>query len=186
MARPVGAAETLAVPVPPPKPREMTEAVALEASPPPGDRARTRPEPQRAGEDSRRAPARGAVREVAKQRPARGDRADQTAGRGRSPTKGQAAGDDRAAEPIPGNPRPQYPRIARSRGHQGRVLIRVAVLGNGLVGRAMVAQSSGHGSLDRAALSAVERWRFRPALRDGKAVAATLTVPVVFRLRDSG
>jgi protein TonB len=91
-------------------------------------------------------------------------------------------GIDRAAAPLAGNPHPRYPTQARSRGHEGRVLIQVSVLGNGRVGSARVASSSGHGSLDRAALKAVKRWRFRPALRGGKPVAATLTVPVVFRL----
>jgi protein TonB len=62
------------------------------------------------------------------------------------------------------------------------VLIQVSVLGDGRVGSARVASSSGHGSLDRAALKAVKRWRFRPALRGGKPVTATLMVPVVFRL----
>ena len=91
-------------------------------------------------------------------------------------------GVDRTAAPLAGNPHPRYPTQARSRGHEGRVLIQVSVLGNGRVGSARVASSSGHGSLDRAALKAVKRWRFRPALRGGKPVAATLTVPVVFRL----
>jgi protein TonB len=92
------------------------------------------------------------------------------------------AGHDRVAAPLAGNPPPRYPRIARSRGEEGRVLIRVSVLGNGRVGNAEVTKSSGHGSLDRAALKAVERWRFEPALRAGKPVTATLTVPIVFRL----
>lgn len=94
-----------------------------------------------------------------------------------------AAGVDRGAAPAPGNPPPRYPRRARSRGEEGRVLIRVSVLGSGRVGGASISRSSGHSSLDRAALKAVKRWRFKPALRGGKPVKAILTVPVVFKLK---
>lgn len=106
-----------------------------------------------------------------------------SAGRDKARGAGGVAGVDRGAAPVPSNPRPQYPRLARSRGEEGRVMIRVSVLGSGRVGSASVVGSSGHGALDRAALKAVKRWRFRPALRAGKPVKATLTVPVVFRLK---
>lgn len=45
-----------------------------------------------------------------------------------------------------------------------------------------VLSSSGVSALDRAASKAVYRWRFQPAHRSGRAVAATVEVPVVFRL----
>ncbi|MBK1732982.1 energy transducer TonB [Thiococcus pfennigii] len=93
-------------------------------------------------------------------------------------------GVDREARPLPGNPRPAYPRLARRQGIEGRVLIRVAVLDSGRVGHAEVSRGSGARALDDAALAAVRRWRFHPALRRGQAIAATVTVPVVFRLED--
>ena len=112
-----------------------------------------------------------------------GTRKGARSGAGNSRSANSAGrGADRAAAPLKGNPRPAYPTLARSHGHEGRVLIQVSVLGDGRVGSARVASSSGHGSLDRAALKAVKRWRFRPALRGGKPVTATLMVPVVFRL----
>ncbi|MBT8420682.1 MAG: energy transducer TonB, partial [Gammaproteobacteria bacterium] len=79
-------------------------------------------------------------------------------------------------------PRPVYPRMARRRGQEGEVMIRVSILGSGRVGSASVARSSGHRLLDRAALKAIKGWSFQPARRGGKAVTATLTVPVIFRL----
>lgn len=110
----------------------------------------------------------------------RTDRArDRNAGQGGTARRGAV---DRVAAPVAGNPRPPYPPSARSRGQEGRVLIRVSVLGSGRVGSVTVASSSGHGSLDRAALKTIKRWRFRPALRAGKPVTATVTVPVTFRL----
>lgn len=84
---------------------------------------------------------------------------------------------------MPGNPRPSYRRLARKRGHEGRVIIRALVSSSGHVTQVTVKQSSGHDSLDKAALRAVKRWRFRPAQRSGRPVGATLDVPVVFHLK---
>ncbi|RZA28024.1 MAG: TonB family protein, partial [Lysobacteraceae bacterium] len=35
--------------------------------------------------------------------------------------------------------------------------------------------------LDRAVISAVRKWRFEPAMQDGKAVAGAVVVPVEFK-----
>ncbi len=45
-----------------------------------------------------------------------------------------------------------------------------------------VARSSGHSSLDRAALRAVKKWVFTPAKRGKRPVASRVQVPVTFRL----
>jgi len=45
-----------------------------------------------------------------------------------------------------------------------------------------IASSSQSRDLDRAAMDAVRKWRFRPAQRDGQAVAGTIIVPVEFKL----
>jgi len=54
---------------------------------------------------------------------------------------------------------------------------------NGTPGEVQLAESSGSASLDEAALAALRRWRFQPALRDGQPVLAWVTVPVIFSLR---
>jgi protein TonB len=77
---------------------------------------------------------------------------------------------------------PEYPEIARRRGQQGRVMLEVNVSVDGMPVSVTVAQSSGYPSLDAAALSAVQRWRFVPATRGGSPVAAVAAVPVRFRL----
>ncbi|MEZ5583157.1 MAG: energy transducer TonB [Candidatus Competibacteraceae bacterium] len=87
------------------------------------------------------------------------------------------------AEPLPDNPKPRYPLMARKRGHEGRVVVQVTVLVNGKAANARVKTGSGYALLDRAALETVKRWRFRPAQRDGHPISAVLDVPVVFRLR---
>jgi len=176
--------DAISRPIPPPNTRPMTEVVPVEHKRPPSEepKSKTKTKQQQARKAEPPRSVRKTTASDAGKRPAKGDWVNaETDGKG-GRTKGSAAGSDRAAAPAPGNPRPKYPQVARSRGHEGRVLIRVSVLGDGRVGSATVAKSSGHDSLDRAALKAVERWRFTPALRAGKPVTATLTVPVVFRL----
>jgi protein TonB len=79
---------------------------------------------------------------------------------------------------------PAYPALARSRGEQGRVLLRVEVSPQGLPLAVSVTESSGYRSLDSAALEAVRAWRFEPATRGGVPVQAVANVPVQFRLID--
>ena len=78
---------------------------------------------------------------------------------------------------------PVYPPLARERGLEGRVVIRLVVGIDGVPGDIRVAQSSGVESFDAAAIDAVREWRFEPARRAGVAVAEERLAPVVFRLR---
>ena len=80
------------------------------------------------------------------------------------------------------NPPPKYPRAARRRGQEGRVVLSVRVSSQGSADTVTIHSSSGHGILDRAAVKAVQRWRFIPAQRNGQAVAMTVRVPVTFKL----
>jgi protein TonB len=80
------------------------------------------------------------------------------------------------------NPKPEYPRIARSRGWEGKVLLKVQVSADGVSEQVSVQHSSGHDSLDEAAVAAVEKWRFIPAKRGGTPVASSVIVPIIFRL----
>lgn len=80
------------------------------------------------------------------------------------------------------NPKPKYPSIARSRGWQGKVLLKVSVSADGLSEAVAVHRSSGHDALDESAVAAVEKWRFTPARRGDTAVACTVIVPIIFTL----
>jgi protein TonB len=84
---------------------------------------------------------------------------------------------DGAPAPVAGNPKPTYPWSARRAGLFGRVVLRVEVLPSGAVGTVSVAESSGHGILDRAALRTVALWRY-----DSSAKPVTTRVPIIFRL----
>lgn len=86
---------------------------------------------------------------------------------------------DTAPVPI-SRPPPSYPREALSRGVGGTVRVQVTVAPDGRVERMEVAQTSGNRFLDRAAMEAVRRWRFNPAIRNGQPVSATVVIPVDF------
>ncbi|MCA4901028.1 MAG: energy transducer TonB, partial [Rhodocyclaceae bacterium] len=80
------------------------------------------------------------------------------------------------------NPTPRYPPAAARLRETGRVLLAVSVSAAGLPERVEIAATSGSPRLDQAALETVKRWRFVPARQGDKPVAASVTVPLVFRL----
>ena len=80
------------------------------------------------------------------------------------------------------NPKPAYPAESRTANEQGTVMLSVAVDVAGRPTSVSVAKSSGFPRLDRSALEGVQRWRFKPALRDGVPQASSVTVPVRFML----
>lgn len=80
------------------------------------------------------------------------------------------------------NQPPRYPRKARQRGWEGRVVLNVEVRENGSAGRVYILQSSGYDILDEAATQALSRWQFEPAFRFGRPASSEIEIPVVFRL----
>lgn len=95
---------------------------------------------------------------------------------------GNEAPADRSARPAAGNPPPAYPRAARRRGLEGRLVLRVRVGPDGAAREVEVIESSGHRMLDASAREAVAGWRFTPARRGGSPVASRIDIPVRFRL----
>jgi periplasmic protein TonB len=75
---------------------------------------------------------------------------------------------------------PAYPSDAAMRGETGTVLVIIHVAANGYATGAEVAESSGSTSLDRAAVTAVRKWRFRPAMKGGLAVPFDMPFRFVF------
>ncbi|TAJ19049.1 MAG: energy transducer TonB [Planctomycetota bacterium] len=112
---------------------------------------------------------------------ATGNAESTSTGRG---TAAIAVGPTRAVRPLT-NPKPVYPRTSIRFREEGEVLCRLEIDARGFVTAVAVARSSGSKRLDDAAVDAVKRWTFEPALRDGVAEATTATLPVVFRLRDA-
>ena len=80
-------------------------------------------------------------------------------------------------------PPPPYPRQALKDGVGGTVMLEVVVDVDGRPIEVRIARSSGHRELDQAARRQVlNRWRFQPAMVDGRAVRAVGLVPVEFAL----
>lgn len=77
-------------------------------------------------------------------------------------------------------PEPAFPRSAMRRGESGEVILAVRVDRDGRPRDVRVDRSSGYPALDRAAASAVRRWRFEPALDAGMPVEGEVRIPVEF------
>lgn len=75
---------------------------------------------------------------------------------------------------------PEYPAEARKAEVEGTVLVQARVGIDGRVMQARILHSIP--ALDAAAMDAVSRWRFRPALARGKPVTCWVAVPVTFGL----
>jgi protein TonB len=88
---------------------------------------------------------------------------------------------DRAPSPV-ARLQPAYPPAAFRARAEGTVLVRAEVDAAGNPVDVTIARRSGSRELDRAARDAVRGWKFEPAIRDGKTVAATVEVPVEFKL----
>jgi TonB family protein len=86
------------------------------------------------------------------------------------------------SNPIPLlTPEAEFSDEARRNKYQGVCMILVIVDARGFPRNPRVIRSLGMG-LDEKALEAVERYRFKPAMKDGKPVAAMIGVEVNFRL----
>lgn len=76
---------------------------------------------------------------------------------------------DKSAPEVLERSRPSYSEIAEKMRYSARVELEVVLRGDGSVGRVSVTRWAGHG-LDEAAVAAMRKLRFRPALLEGKPV----------------
>jgi len=90
---------------------------------------------------------------------------------------------DRATPEVTSKVQPQYPQECQDEGVEGTVSLLVEVLDSGSVGKVKVARSSGDSRLDAAAVSAVRRWRYQPAVQGGIARTVTTHASITFALR---
>ncbi len=79
-------------------------------------------------------------------------------------------------------PDPVYPDHAQEMGWEGKVLLKVHVQANGKPAAVTVAKSSGHQELDDAAVKAVTKWTFKPAMRGDTPTDGFVTVPITFNI----
>lgn len=80
------------------------------------------------------------------------------------------------------NPAPNYPRLSRRIGEEGRVLLKVLVSEQGAANTVEIDKSSGFARLDQSAVDAVKRWKFVPARKGAQALSAYVLVPINFSL----
>jgi protein TonB len=83
---------------------------------------------------------------------------------------------------LPVNLPPAYPREAWLARMEGQVTVRIKISAAGEVTSAKIERSSGWPLLDDAALTAIRRWRFEPARRNGVPVSYELLKPFTFRI----
>lgn len=76
-----------------------------------------------------------------------------------------------------------YPRIARKKGLEGKVLIEVWLDEQGNQIKQLLLESSGHRVLDERALSTIKEWRFSNQLEQGQAIAHRVQIPINFQLQ---
>jgi len=81
------------------------------------------------------------------------------------------------------NSPPSYPSIARRRGYEGVVMLSVKVMADGSVGELRIKETSGRSILDRAAVKAVKKWKFKPAFREDVPVPMWVEIPVRFVIK---
>ena len=85
--------------------------------------------------------------------------------------------------PLAGNETPRYPAQALRSGVEGSVNVRIELDAKGVPTDVQVVERTGERSrdLDRAVLEAARKWRFEPAMKDGKPVAGAVVLPVDFK-----
>jgi TonB family protein len=87
--------------------------------------------------------------------------------------------------PLPTfRPEPEYSEQARRGKWQGAVLLQIVVDENGVPQDINVIRPLGMG-LDQKAIEAVQKWRFKPGLKDGNPVPVAAVIEVNFRLAQS-
>jgi TonB family protein len=79
---------------------------------------------------------------------------------------------------------PEYSEEARKAKWQGAVLLQVVIDENGVPQNIQVVRPLGMG-LDQKAIEAVQKWRFKPGLKDGQPVSVTANMEINFRLLQS-
>jgi TonB family protein len=80
--------------------------------------------------------------------------------------------------------KPNYPPAALKQKVEGTVVLSLLVTEGGKVGDVKVLRPAGGATgLNEAAIAAVKKWTFRPALKAGKKVKIWVTYPIVFKLQ---
>lgn len=77
----------------------------------------------------------------------------------------------------------RYPEIARKAGVEGKVIIQADIDDRGNVVRTTVIKSLGNNGCDEAAIEAIKKVKWKPAMQRDKPVKVRISIPVVFQLK---
>jgi periplasmic protein TonB len=80
---------------------------------------------------------------------------------------------------------PVFPSALLRKKIGGKVVIAAVVDASGAVVKVTIKTSSGQAELDKAAITAVQKWKFKPGTRDGKPVQSTCLIPYTFEVKNS-
>lgn len=105
-----------------------------------------------------------------------------TASTAAAPTAAAPAGGETRDAVLVKSVPPQYPNAALRRRQEGWVQVEFTVTSSGSVANARVLDADPPRTFDRAALDAVQRWNFNPAMRNGAAVEATVRRRIEFKM----
>jgi periplasmic protein TonB len=75
-----------------------------------------------------------------------------------------------------------YPPIAQRLNQEGVTVVSMSISPDGEVSEPKVTESSGHDSLDSAALRCVQSWHYKAAMQNGSPIATTWTAKVIWKL----
>lgn len=79
---------------------------------------------------------------------------------------------------------PSYPPVAAAKKIEGTVILSILISENGsVVDTKVLRGAGGPAGLNEAAQAAVKKWKFRPAVKQGKRVKVWMTYPIVFKLQ---
>jgi RNA polymerase sigma factor (sigma-70 family) len=93
-------------------------------------------------------------------------------------------GPDAGPEPV-NRVQPKYPDEMKVLGIPGEVLVELVVIGDGSV-KDVKASKATNEAFAAAAIAAVEKWKFKPGQKGGRAVNTRIAVPIVFALDQKG
>ncbi len=78
---------------------------------------------------------------------------------------------------------PKYPEAEKESGKEGQIWLEVEVKINGTVGEISITENkTGSKILAKSSIDAVKKWKFEPALKDGKPIISWIRFPVTFSI----
>lgn len=77
-----------------------------------------------------------------------------------------------------------YPKIAREAGIEGKVIVRAFINNNGKVEQCTIDQGIPNTGMNQAAIDAVKKTTFEPAIQENEPVGVWISVPIFFRLHN--